>query len=1037
MKLEMADVSLPVFPLTSESAVLYIIRNSQFSHQQTTGMLMRLAVPLLVLCFVMTAASDGIAKERPRPATIASTVSNDIVPGMLFVKLKETQQLAPGATTTGVAGVDRILDRALVSSVEPLHRSMALRKTFASKEEASIARILKVRYMAPLDPLRLAEELAADPSVEYAEPYYALRPLHTPDDPRLGTQWAIAMMNMEQAWDITRGDSTIVIGYVDSGINYTHEDLSLSIAINRGEWGVNGELANNGIDDDNNGYVDDWRGWDFIGNGTLQAPNPDNDPMDYNGHGTNGAALAAATTNNGKGIAGIGYHTKVLPIKVQDDAGQGGFAGYDGLVYAADMGCQVINCSWGGNAAISQTLQDIVDYAWSKGALIVGGAGNSVINNDVNPFIPASLDRVLSVSSIEQDGSASAWAAYGSSVHVYAPGSNVLTARGSFGYQTVTGTSFAAPHVSGLAALVFALHPDWTPDQVAAQIRVSTDPFGPSRDPLRYGRVNALAALSTNEALADIPGIVIENVLISTAAGGYFSEGGQTATVDVTFKNVLAPTTDARMELVLAGSQLTADVTSYTLGALQTMDVTSVRFDVRLNDNITQSEGYIPVILKITDGSYEDYETVRIPVYLDDAWHTVIDLRYPYNSIDIADRWAVWVSGNFSENGVPVQDIALRSTNGGDSWMFAFGQGYPSGRGVYCINAIDENTALVGTGPVDGNAAICRSSDGGQTWSAASVANLTPFVNWIHMFDSQAGVMQGDPRNNTWGLATTADGGRTWSALPTPLGAAAGEAGWNNSYDAVGDHLWFGTNSSKIYRSTDRGLTWTGHATPSRHSVDVSFRDEMVGVARFSKQGDTGTDTLALTTDGGVTWSLISSVAVPFGSVIFERGGTRLWFFQGPNALVSTDLGASWSVQPAPSDFNFISDAAEWNDGFITSVFAAGIEIFRYSGDFVLDVDEMPVSTPHTPMLQAMYPNPVTSTRDGSVIAPMQLPSASAVVLAIYDMNGRKVREVLNATLEAGTHGARVSTVGLPAGSYLLRLDTPQHSSSQKLIVIN
>ena len=996
---------------------------------------MRLAIPLLALCMLLTVATEGIAKERPRPDRPASSPSS-VVPGMLLVKFRTLPQLAPGSVSTGSAAVDRLLALAQAISVRPMHRALALRKSFASKEEASLARIVTVRYSAPIDPVSLAKDIAADPSVEYAEPMPVFRPLNTPDDPRLGTQWAIGVMQMEDAWDISTGDSTIVIGYVDSGVNYTHEDLSLAIAINAGEWGSSGELSNNGIDDDNNGYVDDWRGWDFIGNGTLQAPAPDNDPMDFNGHGTNGAALAAASTNNGKGIAGIGYNTKVMPVKVQDDAGAGGFSGYDGIVYAADMGCRVINCSWGGNSMLNQTAQDVVDYAWSKGALVVGGAGNSVINNDVDPFLPASLDRVLGVSSVESDGSASTWAAFGSSVDVCAPGSNVLTARGSFGYQAVTGTSFATPHVSGLAALLFALHPDWSPDQVAAQIRVTSVSFGTDRDPLRYGSANGYRALSLNQTLADLPGILAENAMISTPVGAYFSEGGQTATVDLTVKNVLAPAGNLQAELLLAGTPLTAGTTSYSLGALPTGGTTNLSFQVTLQNGVLQSEGYIPVVIRFTDGSYEDFQLVRIPVYLTEGWHTVVDLRYPYNSIDIEDRWTVWVSGDYSENGVPTQDIALRSTDGGDQWQFAFGTGYPNGRGVYCIDGIDANTALVGTGPVDGNAAICRTTDGGQNWTSTSISNMTAFVNWIHMYDSQNGYMQGDPRNNVWGLATTTNGGVSWTPIATPLAAAAGEAGWNNSYDAVGDYMWFGTNSSKIYRSTDRGQTWTGYATPSKNSVDVNFRDEMVGVARFSKQNEQGSDTLALTTDGGLTWSLISTVAAPSGSVLFERGGSRLWFFQGANALVSTDLGATWNAQAAPSDFNYVNDAAEWNDGFVTSVFAAGIEIFRYNGDFMLDVDDEIPAVTDAPQLMAMYPNPIASTRDGSVIAPMNLPAATPVLLAVYDMTGRRVREVLNATLDAGMHTARVSTVGLPAGNYLLRLDTPKHSSTRKLIVL-
>jgi subtilisin family serine protease/photosystem II stability/assembly factor-like uncharacterized protein len=996
---------------------------------------MRLAVPLLALLIACAVTFDGTAKERPRPATPPASTSADIVPGMLFIKLKQIHDIPAGATAIGLSGVDRILARAKTTSIEPLHRTMSLRKSFASREEQSIARIMKVRFDASIDVHALTAELAGDPAVEYAEPYYSFRPLHTPDDPRLSTQWAIQALEMEDAWDITQGDSTIVIGFVDTGINYNHEDLTLSIYINPGEWGVNGELSNNGIDDDNNGFVDDWRGWDFIGNGTVQEPNADNDPMDFNGHGTNAAGISSATTNNGRGIAGIGYHSKVLPIKVQDDAGQSSFAGYDGILYAADMGCHVINCSWGSHIAINQTMQDIIDYAHSKGSLVVAGAGNDVNDTDENPFLPASLNHVLSVSSFEEDGSFSEWAARGASVHVAAPGSNVLTTRGSFGYTNVTGTSFAAPHVSGLAALMFALRPDWTPAQVKQQIRVTSEAFDGMRSAKRYGRANAYKALSMNDSLDEIPGVLVESAAVIPPNGFHFTEGGEVATLEVTFKNVLAPTDNAMVELILDDVPISADVTSYTLGAMFTNETRMLTMQVRLDDDVLLSEGYIPVILKITDASYEDYVVVRAPIYLDDGWHTVVDLRYPYSSIDMTDRWTIWLSGNFTENNVPVQDIALRSTDGGDQWMFAFGQGFPSGRGVYCIEGIDDMTALVGTGPVDGNAAIARTTDGGENWSSASVANFTPFVNWIHMFDAQNGLMQGDPRNNFWGIATTTDGGSSWIALSAPVSAADTEAGWNNSYDVVGDHVWFGTNSSIIYRSTDRGQTWAPHAVPSKNSVDMSFRDEMVGVARFSMQGEQGTDTLALTTDGGLNWSLISTIAAPGGTVIFERGGKRLWYFQQGNAFVSTDLGESWGVQPTPMDFDFIRDATGWNDGFVTSIFAAGIEIFRYNSDFMLDVEEIAHTTAATPLLHPLYPNPVG--HDATVTARLSLPTAARVLLAVYDMSGKKVREVLSATLHAGGHQAQVSTAGLPAGNYLLRMSTDDFSSTQKLIVLN
>jgi serine protease len=407
---------------------------------------MKSTILYLLLLTMAATAAPAFAGQPERPKAGKETTA-DVVSNMLIVKLKHEPSLLPGAVATGVRSLDMILQRINATGVEALHASPSLKKN-ASPEARSIARIMVLRYDADVDPYTLAKEVALDPAVEYAEPVINFQALYTPDDPRLNQQWALSMMNMFDAWDITKGDSTIVIGFVDTGVNYTHEDLAQSLWINPGEWGVNGELANNGIDDDNNGYIDDWRGWDFIGNGTAQQPNPNNNPMDFNGHGTNGASIAAARTDNGLGIAGIGFHTKLLAIKVQDDAGQGGFYGYPGILYAADMGCKVINCSWGGNAFISQAMQDVIDYARSKGALVVGGAGNNLIDNDEMPFLPANLRHVLSVSSQEPDGTASNWAAYGSSIGIFAPGKDVLSARGGFGYQNVTGTSFAAPMMS-------------------------------------------------------------------------------------------------------------------------------------------------------------------------------------------------------------------------------------------------------------------------------------------------------------------------------------------------------------------------------------------------------------------------------------------------------------------------------------------------------------------------------------------------------------------------------------------------------------
>jgi len=986
-------------------------------------------ISVLMFALIPMIAISGVP-ERPERSGVDARP--EVVPNMLFVKMKQ-QPTMPSNAVMGVAAVDLVLTRIMASSVTPLHSNPSLRKN-ALPEAESLSRIFIVRYDAPTDPYSIAKELSSDPAVEYAEPCYVLRPLYTPNDPRVASQWALSAMNMFDAWDVTQGDSTIVIGYVDSGINYTHEDLAGAIWINPGEWGVNGELANNGIDDDNNGYVDDWRGWDFIGNGTAQNPNPNNDPMDFNGHGTNGAALAAATTDNGIGIAGVGFHTKLLPIKVQDDAGQGTMMGYLGIPYAADMGCKVINCSWGSNTFISRTMQDVIDYAWAKGALVVGGAGNNVIDNDVRPFLPSNLRHVLCVSSMEPDGTASLSTGYGSSVHVFAPGKDLLTARFSFGYQNVTGTSFSAPLMSGLAALIYSIHPDWTPDQVLKQIRVTSQSFGATRNPDYYGKPDAYRALTLNNTLSDIPGLMITASTATTPVGEYFSVGGQVAQVSVDITNMLAPTTEnAVLSVAVKDDAGTVTGGTQPIGALGTMDKKTVNFTVRLNDEPSISEGYLAVVLTFTDGEYVDYDVLRIPLYIENAWHTSVDLRYPYTSIDMPDRWTIWVSGSYAPDGVTQQDIAIRSTDGGNTWTFAFGSGFPSPRGVYCIEGIDGNTALVGTGPADGNAAIFRTVDGGANWTGTSVAGMTGFVNWIHMFDQNNGIFQGDPKDGIWALGRTSDGGRSWAPISTPVAAPASEHGWNNSYDFIGDIGWFGTNNSRVYKTTDRGQTWTWYAMPSKNSIDVSFRDTRTGVARFSRQADQGTDTLAVTRDGGETWQLISSVAAPSGTAFFERGGKRLWFLRGANALVSTDVGATWRLHPAPADFNYISDADMWTDGFLTIAFAAGIEVYRFEAPFDAVSSANPPRVPIALSIDQLYPNPVQG--QDMVYARFTTPTAQPITLSLYDLSGRLVHTVVSATLEAGNHTAAVSTAQLASGTYILRLASTTATMESRLVV--
>ncbi len=249
---------------------------------------------------------------------------------------------------------------------------------FSAKDKnfsKSLDNVYRLKLSSPYDPIYVASKLSKNSEIEWAEPLYLRKVDFTPNDPKLSSQYGLTKVQAEAAWDLSKGNSNIIIAIVDSGVDWTHEDLAANI------WQNDDPI--NGIDDDQNGFIDDIRGWDFGGlNGT-----PDNNPIeDSPTHGTHVAGIAAASTNNGVGIAGLGYNLTIMPVKTsRNDLGDDVIAyGYEGIIYAADNGADIINCSWGG-FGYSNAEQEAIDYAVSKGCVMVCAAGNEGLNEVIYP----------------------------------------------------------------------------------------------------------------------------------------------------------------------------------------------------------------------------------------------------------------------------------------------------------------------------------------------------------------------------------------------------------------------------------------------------------------------------------------------------------------------------------------------------------------------------------------------------------------------------------------------------------------------------
>jgi len=297
-------------------------------------------------------------------------------------------------------------------------------------------------------------------TVDFAEPDYVAIAFYVPNDPGYSYQWALPKIQAPEAWDLTRGSSTIRIAILDTGIDQDHEDLKSKIVAN-----IN----------------------------FTTSPTVD----DRYGHGTHVAGIAAAVTDNGKGIAGVGFNCVLMNVKVLSDTGSGQYSWIaSGIVWAADNGAHVINMSLGGTAT-SSTLEEAVKYAYSKGVVLVAAAGNS---NTSDPQYPAYYPECIAVAATDQNDAKASFSNYGAWVDIAAPGVNIYSTLPNHtnrlrtkNYGYLSGTSMASPHVAGVAALIKARYPNLSNAEVAYKLISTGDPttgFNPT-----IPRVNAYKAV--------------------------------------------------------------------------------------------------------------------------------------------------------------------------------------------------------------------------------------------------------------------------------------------------------------------------------------------------------------------------------------------------------------------------------------------------------------------------------------------------------------------------------------------------------------
>ena len=417
-----------------------------------------LTLPALLLLFVAVSSLPPTlaAAQNARPASY--------VAGDLIVKFKDAAD--PLDDFRADALYPAALHTRLAARRDPAQRAFAgllSRYTLRSAATRHADHLYRLQLDTRADMVAVAKDFAANPAVEYAEPNYTYRIARAPNDPSYldGTQWSLNKISMPAAWDITTGSSSVVVAVLDTGVRSNHPDLQ-------------GKLVT---------------GYNYAYNNA--------DTNDDEGHGTHVAGIIAANSNNGIGISGIAWGSRIMPVKVlNSDGGGNSLALANGIRFAADNGARIINTSLG-SAEGSRYVSDAVSYALGKGVIFIASSGNDGNNT---PNYPAALPGVISVGASTANDGVAFFSSYGTSVSVVAPGIAIysLSTASDGDYSSESGTSFSSPIVAGVAALMLAVNPNLTAVQVRNILEGTADDLVPAGrdDKSGFGRINAYRALT-------------------------------------------------------------------------------------------------------------------------------------------------------------------------------------------------------------------------------------------------------------------------------------------------------------------------------------------------------------------------------------------------------------------------------------------------------------------------------------------------------------------------------------------------------------
>ncbi|MCS7018493.1 MAG: PKD domain-containing protein [Cytophagales bacterium] len=589
---------------------------------------------LLYLLFLTWYCGEANAQQLPSKAAYQSD--------RLIVKFKETSHFSfhqplPRSVVKNI-GIENIVQ------LHPASR----RTSFGNYD---IAYLYEVKLKLGVDLADAMHQLAAQPQVAYAEPI----PIHyelfgnesfIPNDPFFneimfpGRMYGHRLARVFEAWEISRGDSNTVIAIVDSGIRTDHPDLRRNLYFNNRE-----RFGRPGIDDDGNGFVDDSLGVDFAENTNI-----------YNNfHGTTVAGVVGAVPNNNLGFAGVGYHCRIMPLKVTRVGSLNPIGLYQAILYAAENGAKIINISIGQATTSLRWEQDIINYVThQKDVLVVAAAGNWAASGGAEiAFYPAAYENVLAVAASDRQDRRASNGVFGNHVALMAPGVDIWsTFTGPDFTSSLSGSSFAAPFVAGAAGLIRSKFPYLKAVQVAALLRTTADDVYaiPENMPFMYklgrGRINVLRALQNETTAAAI----VAN-RFTWSARNITGQGANDDTIQIAavFRNLLRPLVNAQVTLTTHSRYARVLRGSFTIGRLSSLDSVQNNqqpFIVHIAPDTPPGET-IQFRLNYSDEGYSDWQMFSITIS-----NSPLDIQFNRISLSMAANGRIGMTDNLYLSGI-------------------------------------------------------------------------------------------------------------------------------------------------------------------------------------------------------------------------------------------------------------------------------------------------------------------------------------------------------------------------------------------------